>query len=389
MKVLLNKNRVYLDYNATTPPANCVEQVLKKELKVWGNPSSVHQEGQKAKNKLAESKNNLAQFLGCESLELIACSGGSEANNYALKGFYEKYKKLKSNRNEIIISAVEHPSIQAPVSFLEKKGMIIKTLPVSRSGEIDINEYQSLLSEKTFLVSVMYANNETGHIFPIKKLAAQAHKVGAFFHCDAVQAMGKIPFNLHKLEVDTASFSAHKFYALKGTGVLYCRKGLLLESLIQGGAQERKRRAGTENIPGLLCFGAVAKKGKEVLEEIESIGQIREVMEQKILDQIPNVHIIGKEGNRLANTSCMLISGIEGETLLMNMDLKGYAFSVGSACHSGSLNPSAVLSAMGFSEQQARSAVRISLGAGIQKKQVLSFVSDLCGSVKKIRALKA
>ena len=386
MDVLLNKNRVYLDYNATTPPLALLSEQWTSWLPVWGNPSSVHQDGQPAKNLLLSSKNYLSNFLGCNPLELVACSGGSEANNHAIRGLYEKYFLQNPDRNEIIVSEVEHPSVLAPLSALKSKGMIIKTLPVSREGELDLSSYQSLLSDKTFLVAVMYANNETGHIFPIHKMVKMAHKVGAFFHCDTVQAMGKMAFNLHNLEVDTASFSAHKFYALKGTGLLYCRKGILPENLIYGGSQERKRRAGTENVLGIACFGAVAQRGPEILDAVQCIKSLREDMENNILKQIPSVHIVGRKGKRLPNTSCLLISGIQSETLLMNMDLKGYSFSVGSACHSGSLNPSGVLVAMGFSEEEARSAVRISLGLGVSKEQIVQFVSDLRDSVQKIRS---
>lgn len=387
MDVLLNKNRVYLDYNATTPPLALLSEQWKNFLPLWGNPSSIHQDGQPAKNLLLNSKNYLSDFLGCNPLELIACSGGSEANNHAIKGLYEKYFLQNPDRNEIIISAVEHPSVLAPVEALRNKGMHIKMLPISREGELDLSYYQSLLSDKTFLVTVMYANNETGHIFPIHKMTEMAHEVGAFFHCDTVQAMGKVSFNLHKLGVDTASFSAHKFYALKGTGLLYCRKGILPENLIYGGSQERKRRAGTENVLGIACFGAVAQKGHEILDAINHINTLRDDMEKSILEQIPSVHIVGQQGKRLPNTSCLLISGIQSETLLMNMDLKGYSFSVGSACHSGSLNPSGVLLAMGFNEKEARSAVRISLGLGLSREQIVQFVSDLRDSVKKVRSL--
>jgi len=211
MDVLSNKNRVYLDYNATTPPLALLSEKLKSFLPLWGNPSSVHQDGQPAKNLLFNSKHYLSDFLGCNPLELIACSGGSEANNHAIKGLYEKYYSQSSNRNEIIVSAVEHPSVLAPVEALRNKGVCIKILPVSREGELDLSYYQSLLNDKTFLVAVMYANNETGHIFPIHKMAGMAHEAGAFFHCDTVQAMGKVSFNLHRLGVDTGSFLAHKF----------------------------------------------------------------------------------------------------------------------------------------------------------------------------------
>ena len=386
MRVLLDKNQIYLDYNATTPPASLLTEKVRDYLSSWGNPSSIHKVGQKARSVFWSSKMKLAALTGCHPLELIATSGGSEANNMAIKGLYEKYSLQRPERNEMIISSVEHPSVRVPVKNLKKKGMKIKYIPVSKDCELDLSFYQSALSEKTFMVSVMYANNETGSIFPISRMVKMAHEAGAFFHCDAVQALGKVDFNLRELGVDTASFSAHKFYALKGAGVLYCRKGILPESLVDGGPQERNRRAGTENVLGMACFGDVAEQGKEILKEFENIKVLRDQTEKEILSSIPSARILGKEGKRLRNTSCIFIPGVEGETLLMNMDLKGYSFSVGSACHSGSLNPSSVLMAMGLSEREARSTFRISLGLGVEKTHLDRFVSDLNESVKRIRS---
>ena len=386
MRILLDKRRVYLDYNATTPPAEFLSQKVQEWLPVWGNPSSVHQNGQSARSLFWSAKDHLAKFIGCHPLELIATSGGSEANNMAIKGLYEKYFSQDSKRNEIIISTVEHPSIKSPVESLEKKGITIKYIPVSIEGELDLSSYSSALSDKTFMVSIMYANNETGNIFPVSQLAKMAHKVGAFFHCDAVQALGKVHFNLHQLGVDTASFSAHKFYSLKGTGVLYCRKGLLPDNLIKGGPQERNRRAGTENVLGMACFGAIAQRGEEILQYFQKLKKLRDEMENNILSDIAGAKIVGLRGNRLSNTSCIYIPGVQGETLLMNMDLKGYSFSVGSACHSGSVNPSSVLMAMSLSEKFARSAIRISLGLGIQRGELNRFISDLVDSVKRIQS---
>ena len=392
MQVLLNKNQVYLDYNATTPPATFLAKEIQNYLSTWGNPSSTHQAGQKARAMFWAGKQHLAEFLGCNPLELIATSGGSEANNLAIKGLYEKYfidSKEGNNqpqRDEVILSAVEHPSVLAPMRFLEKKGLKLKVIPISPEGALDIDFYKKTLSEKTFMVSVMCANNETGNMFPIKTIAKMAKDAGALFHCDAVQALGKLEISLNQWGVDTASFSAHKFYGLKGVGVLYCRKGLNPESLIHGGPQERRRRAGTENPLGMACFGAVAKKGEEILKKLQPLKALRDEMEQNILSALPRAMVIGKPSPRLDNTSCIYIPNILAETLLMNMDLKGYAFSVGSACHSGSLNPSSVLQAMGLTEQQARSAFRVSLGLGVQKKHLDKFVPDLIESVKRVGA---
>ena len=386
MHLLLDKSRVYLDYNATTPPAEFLSHRLPGWLALWGNPSSVHQNGQNARSLFWNSKVQLAEFMGCHPLQLIATSGGSEANNMAIKGLYEKYFPQNPKRNEIILSAVEHPSVHTPLKTLKAKGRQLKFVPVSLNGELDLSFYESALCEKTFMVCVMYANNETGNIFPITRMARMARKVGAFFHCDAVQALGKVRFNLSQLGVDTASFSAHKFYGLKGTGALYCRKGLLPARLIEGGPQERKRRAGTENVIGMASFGAVAEKGPDILKSFQSLKGLRDQMEQDILSAVPEARVLGQEGKRLNNTSCICLPGVEGETLLMNMDLKGYSFSVGSACHSGSLNPSSVLIAMGLSEKEARSSFRISLGIGITQEDIDRFVPDLLSAIKRIQS---
>ncbi len=384
MEVLSDTKRVYLDYNATTPPAKFLLDKINEWFSVWGNPSSVHRTGQLARSALWSSKVQVARFIGCRPLELVVSSGASEANNMAIKGLHEKYFPARSDRNEIIMSTVEHPSVKAPMDILKAKGMKQIIIPVSKEGKLDERAYKEALSEKTFLVSIMYANNETGHVFPIHRLSQMARKAGAFFHCDAVQALGKRPVNLQELDVDTASFSAHKTYALKGTGLLYCRKGILPESLIHGGPQERTRRAGTENILGMLCFGAVCEKGDLILKEFARLKELRDQMEKNILSQLSSAHVIGSQGERLPNTSAIYIPGVDGETLLMNMDLKGYSFSVGSACHSGSLNPSRVLISMGFSEKEARSTFRVSLGLATKKEELDDFVSDLTLSVKRI-----
>ena len=386
-RLLLDKTRVYLDYNSTTPPASFLSQKIIEWLSLWGNPSSVHQSGQKARALFWASKAYLAQFLSCDPLELIITSGGSEANNMAIKGLYEKYFPQNPQKKEILLSAVEHQSVIAPMRALQKKGMVLKYIPISPEGELDFSFYKSALSERTFMVSVMFANNETGHIFPIAKLARLAQKAGAFFHCDAVQALGKTPLNLQTLGVDMASFSAHKFYGLKGTGALYCRKGLLPVSLIEGGPQERKRRAGTENVLGLACFGAVAERGAEILTRCSQLNLLRDDMEQSIVSALPQAKVLGPKGKRLNNTSCICVPGVDGETLLMNMDLKGYSFSVGSACHSGSLRPSSVLMAMGLSEKTARSSFRVSLGLGTCQEDIDRFVPDLISSIKRVQSL--
>lgn len=375
---------VYLDYNATTPPRPSALKGAKAALKFWGNPSSVYQTAGQAKALLWSSRQELGQFLNCHPLELIFTSGASESNNHVIKSLFQKPQQY---RNELIVSSVEHPSVLGAANFLSHQGFLVHKIPVSKKGILDQDFLNQHLSEKTLLVSIMGANNETGILFPIKKLARVVHHQGALFHSDMAQMLGKIPIDLKDLDVDLASFSAHKFYGLKGCGLLYCKKGIHLNSFIHGGPQERQRRAGTENLPGISAFGAVAKEGRNILKESQKLKLLRDNMESEILSSLSKVKIVGHSTKRLANTSCLCISGIEGETLLMNLDLKGIYVSVGSACGSGKLDAVSSLKAMGWTEQESKNAVRISLGIGTTKSQIQYFIKHLKKSVERLRKL--
>ena len=312
MKIFKNKN-VYLDYNATTPPKGLAFKAVKKAMDFWGNPSSIHQQASSAKALLWESRQELSQFLGCHPMEIIFTSGASESNNQAIKGLFQQ---AQTDRKELIISSVEHPSVLAVADFLSSQGFIVHKIPVSKKGLLDTDFFEKHLSEKTLLVSIMAANNETGVLFPIKELAKQARQKGALFHSDMVQMLGKVRINLKDLDIDMASFSAHKCYGLKGCGILYCRKGVSLESLILGGPQERQRRAGTENLSGIAAFGAIAKDRENILKGNQKLKFLRDSMEAEILSSILNVQVLGHQSQRLDNTSCLLISGIEGKLCL-------------------------------------------------------------------------
>ena len=379
-----SNSRIYLDHNATTPPRPSALKGAKKAMEFWGNPSSIHQNASKAKALLWEARQNLSHFLNCHSLEIIFTSGASESNNHAIKGLFTK---IKDQRNELIISSVEHPSILSVADFLSHQGIRVYKIPVSRQGVLDENFFDKHLGEKTLLVSVMAANNETGILFPIKKLVKKTHEKGALFHSDMTQRLGKLPVDLKDLNVDLASFSAHKCYGLKGCGLLYCRKGVYLENLIHGGPQERQRRAGTENIPGISAFGAIAEERDEILKTSQQLKILRDNMEDEILSSLSNVQVIGSQVQRLDNTSCLYISDIEGETLLINLDLEGISVSVGSACGSGKMEASSVLTAMGWTEKEARSTVRVSLGLGTTKEQLEYFQNSLIGCVNRLRSL--
>ncbi len=383
----------YFDHNATTPVSKEVLEALPDFAQSWGNPSSIHWGGRQPKNILRDARKALSEALGCSPLELVFTSGGSEANNTVIKGVFDMYQSsrcLESPRKcrfHYITTQVEHPSVMKTMEHLEKLGAKVSYIPVNRKGELDLNFYREHLSEETALVSVMFANNETGTLFPIKEMAELAHAKGALFHTDAVQGFGKAVLNFKDLNVDFASISGHKFYSLKGTGALFIKKGNTISSLIHGGAQERHRRGGTENTLGIGALGVVAKKASLISAQAENIEVLRAHMETRILNEISDVTITAGETSRLSNTSSLVIPGVDGETLLMSLDLKGFAVSTGAACSSGNPEPSPVLLAMGLSRAEAQSSLRVSLGWGNTLEEVNLFVDTLIAVVQRLRLL--
>ncbi|MCE3009962.1 MAG: cysteine desulfurase [Proteobacteria bacterium] len=376
---------VYLDHNATTPLSQEVEQAVIQALPLWGNPSSIHQAGRGPKSLLREARKNLARELQCSPLELIFTSGGSESNNSVIKGVYEK--TLGTARCEFITSTVEHPSVLKSFQYLESLGARVYYVPVSRQGILDIDYYERVLSEKTALVSIMAANNETGVLFPVSLLSQKAHEKGALFHTDAVQAFGKIPVSLKDWNVDFASFSGHKFYSLKGTGLLYAKKSSEMEIFILGGAQERARRGGTENVLGIHALGIQANQLKNVGVYFGQMEKLRNRFEERLLESIPGVKINQAQVPRLPNTSSVLIEGVDGETLLMSLDIKGFAVSTGAACSSGNPEPSPVLLAMGLTAAEAQNSLRVSLGWSTTEEQMDHFLETLKSVVQRLRRL--
>ena len=385
VEVFKESDRIYLDYNATTPPAVFLKKHIMEWLAVWGNPSSTHQTARHAKTLLWSSREKIAKFIGCHPLEIIFTSGGSESNNYAIKGLCEKF--LKTSKKKIITSSVEHPSVQKTLEWAESKGFQIKAIPISKDGQFAMNQFQKELDDHTAFITIMYANNETGCMLPIQEIRKLSAEKGCLFHCDAVQVLGKRSIHAHNLGVDILTFSAHKCYALKGCGFLYCRKDMYLESLIHGGPQERKRRAGTENILSIGSLGMIAEKGEWILKENENIEKLRNQMEKQLMESISDIQIIGQNANRLGNTSSVWIKGVYAETVMMNLDLKGYSVSVSSACSSGSLSPSSVLLGMGFSPEEAKCVLRVSLGLGTDQKSLQKFVLELKQIIKRLRLL--
>lgn len=384
-------NRVYLDHNATTPIADGVRSHVSEWLTFDGNPSSIHQDGRGPKALMRDSRASVARMIGCDPLELVFTSGGSEANNLALKGVFEGLKKSRElrgepARNRILLSNVEHPSVRRTAEYMAERWKVeIDFIPVKRSGRIDLDAYARLLDEKTALVSVMYANNETGNLFPVREMAEMAHAHGALFHSDCVQALGKIDLNVRDLGVDLASFSGHKFYALKGCGFLYAKRGVPLESLIHGGGQERHRRGGTENVLAIASLGFMCKLKDEVATRSHEMRRLRDLFEQRVLSEIPGVSVTGGESPRLPNTSSLVIPGVDGETLLMNLDMRGFSVSTGAACSSGSPEPSPVLLAMGLKRSEAQSSLRVGLGWGTTEADIHSFVDTLGEVVAHLR----
>ncbi|HEY8269902.1 MAG TPA: cysteine desulfurase family protein [Pseudobdellovibrionaceae bacterium] len=389
----------YFDHNSTTPVSEDVIQALPDFLQAWGNPSSIHWAGRQPKNILRDARQSLAKNLGCSPLEIVFTSGGSESNNTIIKGLFDYYQTdplspsgLKSDlarRKHYMCSEVEHPSVLKTMIYLKSLGARVDLIPVNRQGEMDLQFYQEHLSPETALVSVMYANNETGTIFPIQKMAEMAHSQGVLFHTDAVQAFGKVPVNLAELGVDFASFSGHKFYSIKGSGFFFVKKNTPFTSLIHGGGQERHRRGGTENVLGIACLGVMAEKLSQVSTHVAQVAGLRDHLESRILREIKSVTITAGENPRLPNTSSLVIQGVDGETLLMNLDIKGYAVSTGAACSSGNPEPSPVLLAMGLSRDEAQSSLRLSLGWSTTREQVDDFVEILKPIVERLRLIQA
>lgn len=355
-------------------------------MDISGNPSSIHQDSRVSKTILRETRKKIADFLGCSPLEIIFNSGASEGNNSVLKSVYSL---LRETRNEFLISHVEHPSVLKTAEALRSWGAVVHLIPVDRNGSLDLDFLKSKLSSKTALVSVMYANNETGSVFPIQEVTQLAHAAGALMHSDCVQMLGKSSVDFKLLDVDYATFSAHKFYSLKGTGFVYVKKSSPWQPLIHGGGQERSRRGGTENVTGIAALNIVLDELKSYEAKISEVQRMRDQMEAELLQRIPNISVTAVQGQRLANTSSLVITGVDGETLLMSLDLKGFSVSTGAACSSGNPEPSPVLLAMGLSRQEAQNSLRISLGWENNEGEVKSFINCLVETVEKLRAIEA
>lgn len=380
--------KIYFDHNATAPVCRKVIDSAAELLSTWGNPSSIHQYGRKPKKLLREARDKFARFVDCHPLECVFTAGGSESNSLVLKSEFTRAQLNEKNEIRFLVSRLEHPSTMKTIAQLQEQGLKVDWIEVDRNGGVDLEDYQAKLDKKPILVSCMLANNETGNIFPIKKMTEMAHQKEARFHTDAVQALGKMDFSLKELQVDYASFAGHKFYALKGVGALYAKQGNHIEPLVVGGGQERARRGGTENIPAIASLGMVCEYNDQKQDYIDYVRSLRDELEKQLEEKITGIKFTGRNNPRVCNTSSVLIDGIDGETLLMNLDMQGVAISTGAACSSGNPEPSPVLLAMGLSRDEAQCSMRVSLGWGTTLEEVNRFIEILVPVVERLRKLK-
>jgi len=355
-------NRIYFDYNATTPLSKEVLDFYTKELAEYANGSSLHQEGREVAASIEKARQQIASLVHCEPGELVFTSGGSESNNTVFNTMVALSKKR--DNKVVVTTAIEHPCVLEASRRLEDQfGFEVIFLPVDEAGIVDMESYRRALEKKPLLVSIMTANNEIGTVQDIKTLCAMAHEVGALFHTDAVQAAGKIPVDFKDWNVDYATLSAHKIYGPKGVGALYVKTKAPIEPLIRGGHQEHGLRAGTYNGPAIAAFGYAAElAGKELVDYAAHTGRLRQKLKDGLLKAVPSIRINGHDTQVLPNTLNVSFPGAEGEAILLYLDLLGVAASTGSACASASLDPSHVLMATGLGPELAHGSIRFSFG---------------------------
>jgi cysteine desulfurase len=378
--------RYYFDHNATTPVSAAVLEVLVPALlEVHGNASSIHQDGQLAKERLETARRQVASLLHCDPKELVFLSGGTEADNLAIFGTVRAHPNAKKH---VITTAIEHPAVLNTCRELDRQGVRVTYVPVGSEGIVDPAAIRQALRPDTVLISVMHANNELGTIQPLQEIAAIAREAGALLHADGVQAAGRISVNVRTLGVDLYSMSGHKLYAPKGVGALYVKAGTRLQPLQFGGRHEKERRAGTENVPGAVALGAAAKVAvADMLEESSRLAALRDRLEQDILARVPDTGVNGGRSLRVPNTTNIYFDGIDGEALVIALDLKGFAVSSGSACSSGAVEPSHVLLATGLSRERARASLRFSLGRSNTADQVDALIDAVADSTAQLRKL--
>ncbi len=379
--------RVYLDYNATTPLApQVVDAVVATTRDVFGNASSVHHFGQQAKAALDDARTAVATLIGADPSEVVFTSGGTEADNLAIRGAAEAAEP--SRRRHLVASAIEHEAVLNTLKALARRGWRTTLVPVDQSGIVSADRVREAMADDTALVSVMHANNEIGTIQPIAEIAAVAHERGALMHTDAVQSAGKIPVDVRALGVDLLALSAHKLNGPKGAGALWVKRGTRMLPILTGGKHERSRRAGTENVPAIAGFGTAARLAAAKMNtEGARVAALRDRLEASVLREVPGTAVNGAIEARVPNTTNISFERVEAESLLIALDLEGIAVSTGSACSSGTLEPSHVLRAMGFPAHRTQNSLRFSLGMFSTDADVDRVVAVLPALVEKLRAL--
>ena len=378
--------RVYFDNNATTPLAPEVFEVMRPYmLEDFGNASSIHWFGQRAKAGVEKAREQVARLLNARNTEIVFTSGGTESDNTAILGIVEA---ARGERKHVVTTTIEHPAVLSTAKLLEKRGVSVTYVRVGSTGVIDPDDVANALRPETVLISVMHANNELGTIQPLEEIGRLARERDIYFHTDAVQSTGKIPVDVEKLAVDLLALSAHKLNGPKGVGALYVRKGTILRPLLYGGHHERDRRPGTENVAGIVGLGAAAEIARaHMSEEITRVAALRDRLEAGILASVPFVVGNGDRSHRVPGTTNLTFDYIEGEGFVIAMDLRGIACSTGSACSSGSLEPSHVLSAIGLKPEQARASIRFSLGRFNTDDDVDVALKILPAVVEQLRAV--
>jgi len=381
-------DQIYLDYNATSPVRPEVLEVMLPFYKdQFGNPSSVHWAGRKVSGAMEQAREQVASLINASPAEIVFISCGSEGDNMAIKGSLDP---LKEKGNHIITTAVEHPAVLETCEFLEKNGYDVTYLPVDKDGQLDLDVLEKAITDKTILISVMWANNETGNIYPIEEIGKIAKKYNIRFHTDAVQAVGKVEVDVQKANVDLLVLSGHKIGAPKGVGAIYIRRGTRMTRFMHGGHQERNRRAGTQNVAGIVGLGKACELAQKELDDYcKRVRKLRDKLEDGILAQVPDIKLNGTpdRDQRLPNTLNVSFAYIEGESLLLNLDMFGIAASSGSACTSGSLEPSHVMGAMCVEVTLAHSSTRFSLGPETTDKEIDRVLEVLPATVQRLREM--
>lgn len=376
--------RAYFDHNATTPLAPEVWDILRAAYETgFGNASSIHRQGQAAKALLEQAREAVADLIGARPAEIVFTSGGTEADNLAIQGIAAHHPG-----GHLVTSQIEHHAVLHTCQELARRGWAVTYLPVDGRGQVDPGDVQRALRPETVLISVMLANNETGVLQPVEEIGRLARAAAVKFHVDAVQAAGKIALDVRQIGCDLLSLSGHKIYGPQGTGALYVRRGTRLCPLFYGGRHERERRAGTENVPGLAGFGAAARLvAGELAQEAARLNALRARFERAALAAIPFARVIGADAARVPNTSDICLPHVEGEALVIALDLAGFCVSTGAACSSGAIEPSHVLTAMGLAPAEARSCLRFSFGRTTQDADVDALLAALPRTVERLRAI--